>query len=202
LTRAVFVAGSPDHGIPSVKRWLRVPSAIALLALAAGWIAGAIAQPAHFSSVTSTISDLAASYAQESEIMTAGLLVTGASLLVLVVGWSSSSWAARTVLGISGAAILIVGAAPLPTNGAVHSAAAMLAFACLTIWPLLGFRIGNGTTTRWALALLVTAVNAVFLLWLQIAPSVAIGFAERALATFSLLWVTIQTFDDTAPGSV
>ncbi len=183
---------------PATGRWLRVPAVVALLALSAGWILGAAAWPGHYSSIDSTISDLASSYAPHRAIMTAGLVVSGICLVLLAAGSVRRSRASRVVLGLAGLGVLVVAIAPLPTYGQLHSVGALVAFGCLAGWPLLGFRLGGTPRVRAVMAVLVTTVNAIFFVWLELAPGLYIGFAERALATAALLWVAVQTFDDTS----
>ena len=198
MTSPLTSTRMPSVSAPPVRRWLRIPATGALLALTAGWILGALVQTRRYSSIDSTISDLAATWAPHRIIMTTGLFLAGGCLVLLAAASGRQSPASRIVLGIAGVGVLVVAAAPLPANGQLHSAGAVLAFGCLTLWPAFGFRIGDTTGVRATMAILVTSVNLVFFLWVELAPGLYQGFAERALATASLLWVVVQTFEDTS----
>ncbi|MCW2529737.1 MAG: integral rane protein [Pseudonocardiales bacterium] len=174
--------------------WLKVPGLIAPVALIGAWMIGGIVQPPPYSSISATISDLAATNARLPWIMTSGFVVTGLCLIAIAIGLRAVATAGRAAIAVGGVGVLLVAAFPLPAGGLAHTGAAALALGGLAVWPSLGLRSrgypgdispSRARTATWAgLALLV---------WFAIAPeSTGInGLVERLLASGEILWITL-----------
>ncbi|WP_255658759.1 DUF998 domain-containing protein [Actinoplanes sp. L3-i22] len=122
----------------SVPWWALLSSAAAPVALIGGWTLAARRQPAGFDSAVDTISALAARDAADRWLMTAALLCLGVCHVVTALGLTRAATAGRIVLGLGGAATMLVAAFPLPDPA--HPAAATTAFGALAVWPALAWR--------------------------------------------------------------
>ena len=125
------------RALPGVTWWSRVSSVLAPVLLIGGWALAASLQPGGFDPRVATISDLAALDATDRWVMTVGIAGTGVCHLVTASGLRSAALRGRVLLGIGGAASLLVAVFPLPAGGgtsSAHRAAAFVAFLLLTVW--------------------------------------------------------------------
>jgi hypothetical membrane protein len=175
----------------TAPQWLRIPAVIAPVALIGGWTLAAVVQPGHYSSVYSTISDLAATNAHLRGIMTTGFVLTGLCLLLIAAAFEPCRTAGRIAIGLGGVGVLVVAAEPLPQNAYLHGLGAFLAFVSLAVWPVLGWR-GTAPSARAAKA--ATSCFVVLLIWVEFAPGYALGVGERLLAGGEILWVSALVF--------
>jgi hypothetical membrane protein len=161
-----------------------------------GWTVAAAVQPVGYSSARSSISDLAALYASHREIMTGALVVVGTCLVLVAAGLRTVRRAGRAALAISGVGVLVVAAAPLPVGWRWHGDAALVAFAGLSWWPVLGMRRGITPYVDPARAVPVTVLGTLVLASLYFAPGAVGGYgaAERLLAAGGLLWLCAVVF--------
>ncbi len=116
-------------------------SAAAPVLLIGGWLLAESRQPAAFDPLRDAISDLAAIGAADREIMTVALAGVGLAHLVTAWGLTEASKVGRAVLGVGGAATVLVAVFPLPGGGGssgAHTAAATTAFVALAVWPFFG----------------------------------------------------------------
>jgi hypothetical membrane protein len=187
-------AAAPDslHVMPW---WGRVSSLLAPVLLIGGWTLAASRQPAGFDSVRDTISALAALDATDRWIMTAGIAGTGICHLVTASALTPAATAGRVVLGVGGAATILVAVFPLPAgdgSSTSHGLAAATAFLALSAWPLASWR--RGDDVAWGLRRPVAITAGVVLLGLvgafgaSFGPAKQVGLAERVAAGAQSLW--------------
>jgi hypothetical membrane protein len=170
-----------------------VSSTAAPVALIGGWTLAAQRQPGDFDSTVETISALAALDATDRWLMTAALLCVGVSHMVTALGLSRAAVAGRIVLGLGGAATMLVAVFPLPAEGAApaHAVSAAVAFGALAVWPAVAWRHGSGPA---ALRPVVSFAAALVLLGLVAWFAVALGaggpsgLTERLAAGTQACW--------------
>jgi hypothetical membrane protein len=186
-------------------------SAAAPVLLIGGWTVAAAVQPGPatqprpstqpgpatrrdgFDSLHDTISALAGHGAAHRWVMTAALLGLGLCHLATALGLRPLATPARIMLGVGGAATLLVAAFPLPATGTsgAHSFAATVAFACLALWPALWRPAGAGPVAPPAAVMVPAALvlSALVLCFtIALGTGVLIGLAERAAAGAQALW--------------
>ena len=175
-------------------RWIGYPAVLTPVALIGGWTVAAALWPG-YSSLSSTISALAATNAPHRWIMTLGFVVTGSCLLLIAAGLRPARWLGRLVLAGAGVAVLTIAAQPLPDHGQVHSAAAFVAFTALACWPVLAATRTGPRLLSPAWAVPVSAVGLMLVVLLERYPSLggAGGLLERVLAGAEVLWVCAGT---------
>ncbi|MEJ7650154.1 MAG: DUF998 domain-containing protein [Nakamurella sp.] len=156
-------------------------TAVAPVALIGGGEWAAAVQPDGYSRVRDSISTLAAQGAAHRWIMTTALAVVGMSYLMTAFRLTGAHRTGRWLLGVGGAATLVVAASPQPHP--LHVPAAGIAFVALALWP-----VASGLPSRWT-ASAVTVVTAVLLGWfaLQLGGSL-LGATERAVAWTEACW--------------
>jgi hypothetical membrane protein len=129
-----------------------------------------------YDSVRDTISALAAHGATDRWIMTAGLAILGLCHVATAAGFTEIGPVSRVILGIGGAATILVAALPQPDIG--HVPAATVGFLALAVWPaasMLRFRGARGITVIILLCLLAW-------LALELRGGSLLGLSERFLA--------------------
>ncbi len=176
--------------------WGVLSSAAAPVLLIGGWTLAAALQPAGFDSVTESISALAARGAQDRWVMTTALAGLGVCHGVTAASLRPAAAAGRVLLGLGGAATVLVALLPLPADqggSRAHTVAAALALTSLAAWPALAWR--RRPPVVWVLRPVVGAGAAVLLLgslgWLfaeLLADGERIGLAERVAAGSQALW--------------
>lgn len=175
--------------------WGVLSSAAAPVLLIGGWTVAATRQPAGFDSVAQTISSLAARGAQDRWLMTAALAGLGVCHLVSACSLRPAAVPGRVVLGVGGAATVLVAALPLPADDSgatAHTVAAAVALTSLAAWPALA---GRPRPVAGVLRPAVGAGAAALLLgslgWLLVELSTQgdrVGLAERVAAGAQALW--------------
>jgi len=180
----------------AMARWAPLSAAAAPVLLIGGWTVAEGRQPSGFDPVTDTISALAGHRATDRWLMTAALFGLGVCHLLTALGLRPAAPAGRLVLGIGGAATLLVAAFPLPRLGAstVHGAAAFVAFTALALWPAVAWRRSTATPRllRRPPSLSAFAVLLGLILWFAVCLSgdagAPVGLAERIAAGAQALW--------------
>jgi hypothetical membrane protein len=176
-----------------------VSSVLAPVLLIGGWTLAASLQPGGFDSRTGSISALAGLDATDRWVMTLGIAGVGLCHVVTASALRPAGRSGRILLGLGGAASLLVAAFPLPAGGggsAMHAVAAVASFVLLTIWaPYAGLR---DPSAPWGLrrpvALASGAVLGVLTLWFfasAVTGAADIGLAERAAAGAQALWPAV-----------
>ena len=190
--RIIFVRRVPWWGV--------VSSLAAPLLLMGGWTLAAAVQPVPFDSVVLTISDLAALDTPHRWLMTSALIGVGLAHLTTAWALGCAATAGRVVLGLGGAATLLVAAFPLPSDGSsssAHTATAAIAFLSLALWPWFAWNRPR-VPRRTAPLLLGPAVSAAATVTLLMALALfvaeqfvsgqRVGLAERVAAGAQALW--------------
>ncbi len=173
--------------------WGLVSSAAAPLLLAGGWTLGASRQPAEFSSVTDTISALAAHGARDRWIMTGALVGVGVCHCVTAAALGGvGARQGLVVLTAGGVCTVGVAAFPQPVSGGsvAHTTVAALAFGALATWPFLTARREAPLVLRPGgsvpAGLLLSALVGWFTIELK--GGQRVGLAERVAAGAQALW--------------
>ena len=182
--------------MPAMARWTPLSAAAAPVLLIGGWTAAEARQPIGFDPVTDTISALAGHRAADRWLMTVALLGLGICHLVTAIGMRPAAPAGRLLLGLGGAATLLVAALPLPRVGSStgHGVAAAVAFTALAVWPALAWRRDPATPRMLSRApsLAAFAVLLGLVLWFAAClfgePGAPVGLAERVAAGAQALW--------------
>jgi hypothetical membrane protein len=178
----------------STPWWALLSSAAAPAVLIGGWTLAARRQPEGYDSTLETISSLAALDATDRWVMTVALLGLGVCHAVTALGLTRAAPAGRAVLGLGGAATVLVALFPLPAEGAApaHGVAAGVAFVALAAWPALAWRRGGRGPV--ALRPVVSVAAAVALLALVawfgalLGTDGRVGLAERLAAGAEACW--------------
>ena len=169
-----------------MQTWVPASSGFAPIALIGGWSLAGLRQPPGYDPVRDTISALAARGATDRWIMTTGLALLGACHLATAAGLTEVGRAARALLGIGGAATVVVAASPQPN--AAHVPAATVAFVALAVWPAVSrppqrvCSVGDVVLRRVGLGAAIILVGLLCWLGSALGTGVAIGLSERALA--------------------
>lgn len=170
-----------------------VSSAAAPVLLVGGWTLGASRQPVEFSSVTGTISALAADGATDRWIMTGALV--GVGVCHCVTAAALDGVAARqglVVLTAGGVFTVGVAAFPQPVSGgsAAHTAVAALAFGALAAWPFLAARREAPLVLRPAASVPAGLLLSALVGWftMELRGGQRVGLAERVAAGAQSLW--------------
>lgn len=176
-----------------VPWWGLVSSAAAPVLLVGGWTLAASRQAAGFSSVTGTISALAAHGATDRWIMTGALVCVGfchcvtAAALGRVAGRQG-----LVVLAVGGVCTVGVAAFPLPVSGgsAAHTTVAVLAFGALATWPFLTARREAPLVLRPGVSVPAGLLLSALVGWfaIELKGGHRVGLAERAAAGAQALW--------------
>ncbi len=128
-----------------VPWWATLSAAGAPVVLIGGWTLAAARQPAGFSSVTDTISALAARGATDRWLMTSALAGLGICHTVTALGLRPGALPGRLMLAVGGVATFFVAVFSQPETGSspAHVRAATIGFVGLASWPALAWRRGR-----------------------------------------------------------
>ena len=185
----------------SLPRWALLPALTAPVALIGGWTLAAALRPDDFSSVSGTISALAAEGAPHREVMTAGLALLGLAHVGTAVALRQAATPGRVVLAVGGVASALVAVYPLPAGSGgsgAHAVAAGTGFAALSVWGALAARrtrSSGGPGIAWGLrrgpaftaSLVLLGLVGWFVAELA-ADSGRVGLSARAAAGAQSLW--------------
>lgn len=180
--------------------WGLVSATAAPVLLIGGWTAAAARQSSPFDPVVETISALAARGADDRWLMTTALAGLGVCHLTTALALRAAATPGRVVLGVGGAATLLVAAFPLPAmdgHSPAHTAAAGTAFVALAVWPLVARRDGGGPVLGTAATIaggvvLLGLVGWFFAQLLTDGPRV--GLSERVAAGAQALWPMVAAW--------
>jgi len=111
----------------SAPWWAVLSSACAPVLLIGGWQLAAARQSGGFDPVTQTISALAARGSTDSWIMTTALAGVGRCHAITAAGLITAALPGRVLLGIGGAATVLLAGFPLLATGAVKGVTGRLA---------------------------------------------------------------------------
>jgi hypothetical membrane protein len=176
-----------------LRRVSLLSSALAPILLIGGWTVAAWLQPAGYSSIRQTISELAGRGATDRWLMTAALVGLGLCHIVTAYGLGAAP-AGRFVHMLGGLATLGVAAFALPAVGSsgAHTLAASIAFGSLAVWPALGWRRHSPVWgLRPAVAIPAAVVLLLLVAWFAVTlwgTGESIGLSERVAAGAQALW--------------
>ncbi len=168
--------------------------AAGLVVATAAWVVAGEVAPEGYSHVGRSLSQLQRTGTSTRPLMTTGLAVLGAGLLLAapVVGRALRSTAASVLVRVAGAATLVGAAFPLAVDKGLpqdlpHNAAAAVGYAAVSLLPLLGARRLAGGAARAS-----GAVGAVTLTCMVLTVPLhdVTGALQRAGLTLGLAWLT------------
>lgn len=200
-TRVSADSRAATPGRRAATRLALVSAVLAPAALVAGLVVAPLVQPAGYSSIHDSISQLAAYGARDRWVMTAGLAMLGLSDILTAIGLVGARLPGRVALVVGGTAGLGVAAFAQHRFG-THSApghqiAATIGLAVLALWPALASP-GQGMLRRRP-ALVATAVLSALVLWfavvLQLGHGGYYGLAERVVVLTEALWPLAVVID-------
>ena len=142
---AAQIRAGAATGAERVPWWAVVTAAAAPALLIGGFFVAASLQPASYSSVRDTISELAAQGATDPWVMTMSLGALGICYLLVACGLRPARNAGRVALASGGVSTLLIAAFRQPHHGysVAHEAAVVVAICTLCVWPVLGARRGS-----------------------------------------------------------
>lgn len=176
-----------------VPWWAVVAAAAAPALLVGGFFAAAGLQPATYSPVRDTISELAAKGATDPWVMMTALAAVGSCYLLAAFGLRPARRAGRGALAAAGVATLLIAAFRQPHHGysIPHEAAVIAACTTMCAWPVLGARRRHrAPLLSLPASVTATAVTLGLTLWFVFEQHRAeLGLAERCAAVAAALWL-------------
>jgi hypothetical membrane protein len=165
-----------------------------------GSVLAAARQPPGYDPVHETLSVLASMGATDRWIMTGTLVVAGLAYVVVGIGLTGVTVAARVVIALAGAAVALAGLFAQPVGGSSpwHMGSAAVAWIAFTSWPLVvcprPARPGLlSLRTTW----LVTTVLLCLMGWFFVqllTDGLHLGLVERILVVAQTLWPAAVVF--------
>lgn len=181
--------------VPQTPIWGVLSSAAAPVLLVGGWTVAARLQSGGFSSVSETISALAALDADHRWLMSGALVGVGACHLLTAAALRPAAPLGRALIALGGIGTVLVAVYPLPGGdgtSVAHHRVAALAFGALAAWPAFGWRRRSPVRAlRAATGLGAAAVLLAGVGWLILelsADSERVGLAERVAAASQSTW--------------
>ncbi|GAA4884990.1 DUF998 domain-containing protein [Actinomycetospora straminea] len=181
------------------------PAGVAALALAApvvlvvgALLAEAAQPPGAYDAVGQTVSTLAGRAATDRWIMAGALALVGVLYLLVAAGLRGVPRAARAVLGLGGAAVVVAALAAQPAHGSstVHMAATVTGAVTFVLWPipLVADRRLDPVLRRGSLVAVVAMLALLGWLCAQAwTDGASLGAAERALLLGEMVWPLVVT---------
>jgi hypothetical membrane protein len=178
-----------------MRPYTLVSSAAAPVFLIGGWLVAESLQPPDFDPLRDTISALAGLGATDRAVMTAGFVATGIAYLATALGLTEVPPLSRLLIALSGEAIQVVAAFPVPADDSgavVHTVAATVNFVALAAWPL--FAANRAAGAPFALRPAVTISAGAVLLglsaWFAVTRQTGdlVGLAERIAEGAQAIW--------------
>ena len=206
LARPDLVRGqtTPDEGRSGPARlsaetrpipaWTVASAALAPALLVGGWLMAGALQPASYSPVQQTMSDLAGQAATDPWVMTVALFGVGGCQLATGIGLTRVQMPARLLLIAAGLSTIGVAASPEPATGATprHLLFAVSCVVATLVWPVFAMERDPARPLILSIysSLLVTAVFAALSGWLLITTQGGgdLGLAERLTSLAQSLW--------------
>jgi hypothetical membrane protein len=195
---------APDEGEPGfaqlavenrpIPAWTVAAAALAPALLVGGWLIAGALQPASYSPMQQTMSDLAGQAATDPWVMTVALFGVGGCQLATGIGLTRVQMPARLLLIVAGLSTVGVAASPEAATGATprHLLFAVSCVVATLVWPVFVMQrdpARPGVLSIYS-SLLVTAVFAGLSGWLLITTQGGgdLGLAERLTSLAQGLW--------------
>jgi hypothetical membrane protein len=195
---------APDEGEPGsaqlavenrpIPGWTVAAAALAPALLVGGWLIAGALQPASYSPMQQTMSDLAGQAATDPWVMTVALLGVGGCQLATGIGLTRVQMPARLLLILAGLSTVGVAASPEAATGATprHLLFAVSCVVATLVWPVFVMQRDPARPVVLNIygSLLVTAVFAALSGWLLITTQGGgdLGLAERLTSLAQGLW--------------
>jgi hypothetical membrane protein len=172
--------------------WALASAGAAPVLLIGGFSLAGTRQPPGYDPIRDTISALAAVGATDRWIMTTALAGLGACHMITAAGLRPLRWHPRVVLGMGGAATVLVATFPQPAHGnsVAHTVAATVAFIALGTWPALSMDDSGGAPLLrgWVPMGASGALLGLVVWFAAELHGGQRGLAERAAASAQALW--------------
>ncbi len=184
---------SAGSAVPAA-RWAAVSTALAPLVMIAAWLVAEALQPPAYSSLSSSISGLAALGATDRWIVTSALFLVGVCYFVTAAGLPGLRLSARIVLVMAGLSSIGIADSPQPVHGSTpqHMVWTSLGAVAITVWP--AFTVSRDPSPPLILqvrgAAVVTAIFLILLVWLvaETQHGTVLGLAERLVTGVQMAW--------------
>jgi hypothetical membrane protein len=170
----------------AVPGWVVGTALLGPAVLVGGWLIAGALQPASYSPMRQTISELAGQSGNDRWLMTSALLLVGSCQIATGAGLTAVRLTARVLLILTGLSTLGIAATPEPAGGPTtrHLAFAVSCVVTTAVWPVVVARRRHAHA--WILSVYgcatVTALFAALSLWLLVAAregSGDLGMVER-----------------------
>jgi hypothetical membrane protein len=179
--------------VKAVPWWAIVAASGAPLVLIGGFLVAAALQPASYSPVRDTISELARQGATDSWLMTSALAGVGVCYLLAASGLRPARSAGRLLLAGGGVATLLIAGFRQPQHGysLPHELAVIAAVLTCCTWPAFAWhRRDSPLLLRPVPSLAAAAVSLGLAAWYALESHGALlGLAERCAASAPPLWL-------------
>jgi hypothetical membrane protein len=181
--------------VKAIPWWAVVAAGAAPVLLIGGFLVATALQPASYTPVRDTISELAAQGATDSWVMTSALVGVGLCYLITAIGLKPARRAGRVLLAAGGTATLLIATFRQPHQGysLPHELAVIAAALTCCTWPFFAsHRLHPALLLTRAPGIAATGVLLGLAAWYALESHGALlGLAERCAATAPPLWLLI-----------
>jgi hypothetical protein len=199
LMRALRITAVRGHELLTTSGGLVAPAALVSsfmspVLLVGGWLLADSRQPARYSPLRQTVSQLAGYAGTDRWIMTSTLLVIGGCYFVTAAGLTGVGFVARALLVVAGLSAIGIAFCPEPVHGSTpqHLAWTSLGGLAIAIWPACISR----RDSRYPVLLtprgvrVASAVSLSLFIWVIVETHVAnaLGLAERLTSSLQTAW--------------
>ncbi len=196
LARSATSPARPNH---TVSRWTIVSASLSPIVGITGWLVADALQPASYSPVRDTVSQLAGQTGTDRWVMTVALFLTGGCYLLTAASLSGIRRCARALLIIAGVALIGIATSPEPASGPTsrHLAWTVLGAITITVWPVFVARRGSARPQILSVggSVAVTVVFVALLAWFlaEAQGGSTLGLAERVTTSVEASWPIVVT---------
>jgi hypothetical membrane protein len=197
LTQRLAAAHGPARliaGRKPVAAWAVAAAVLSEVLLTGGWLTAGALQPASYSPMQQTMSDLAGQTATDPWVMTAAFFGVGGCQLVTGLGLTRVAVPARMLLLLAGLSTVGVAASPEAATGPTlrHLVFAVSCVVTTLVWPVFVIRRGPAMPQLLSFqsTVVVTAAFAALSGWLLVTTQGGsdLGMAERLTSSVQGLW--------------
>lgn len=193
-SRLARLATSPARPNHAVSRWAIVSASLSPIVGIGGWLVADALQPASYSPIRDTVSELAGQTGTDHWVMTAALFLAGGCYLLTAASLAGIRRCARVLLIIAGVALIGIATSPQPASGptARHLAWTVLGAITITVWPVFVARRGWARpqilTVSGSVAVTVAFVTLLAWFFVEAQGGSMLGLAERVTTSVEALW--------------
>jgi hypothetical membrane protein len=193
-SRLARSATSPARPNRAVSRWTIVSASLSPIVGIGGWLVADALQPASYSPMRDTVSELAGQTGTDHWVMTVALFLAGGCYLLTAASLAGIRRCARVLLIIAGVAVIGIATSPEPASGptARHLAWTVLGAITITVWPVFVARRGSARpqilSVSGSVAVTVAFVTLLAWFFAEAQGGSMLGLAERVTTSVEALW--------------